>query len=300
VEFSSPPEVGADAATPAPAGGAESESPRARRRPASRSARAELATVQTLAGAAVGVELCAIAGCDSARAWAGATLLGASAGLGASMFTTRDGIPQGRAQAVNTGTLFGAWTGLALFVTFPDSAQTGKGAAAAALGGQLLGAGAGLALDHVFALTEGEVSLAGSAALWTGVGSLLAAAALNPDNVDDHTLRRFYGTTLALTGLALAGGGYLARMDGVSRGRALLVDAGAIAGGGLLPLLGWLARGDSVRGEALLWSGLAGVLGGAATMYLLTRHWDVPDGPPLTMSLSPTRGGAVAGLQLMY
>lgn len=96
----------------------------------------------------------------------------------------------------------------------------------------------------------------------------------------------------------MVGGAWLARRDKVSRARALIVDLGAIAGGGLLPLVGWFVRGEQVQGEALLWSGVAGSLGGAATAYILTRAWDAPEVPNVSMSFSPTQGGGVAQLSL--
>jgi len=269
----------------------------AKRRP-SRAARAELATVQTMIGAAMGAEICGIAKCDEARAWTGAVILGAAAGTTLSLVTTRDGIPQGRAQAVNAGTLFGTWLGVGSALAFGRSDPNAQAIAALVAGGQLLGAGAGLLADNTLTLTAGEVSLANSGALWTGVTSLLAIAAINPDADGDQVRRRFFGTTLVTTSLGLAGGAWLARRDHVSRGRALMVDVGAIAGGGMFPLVGWFIRGDEATGEGLLWSSVAGALGGAVAAYVLTQRWDAPDVPSVSMSVAPMHGGGVAELSL--
>jgi len=275
------------------------QAPRRReKRPASRGARAELASVQALIGAAAGAELCGIAECDQARAWAGTVLLGAGAGVTLSLLTTRDGIPQGRAQAVNSGGIFGTWLGVGGALALGDSDPNPQAIAAVVLGGQALGTGLGLLADNTFTLTAGEVSLANSGALWTGVTSLLSLAAIEPDSDGDELRRRFFGTTLVTTSLGLVGGAWLARRDHVSRGRALMVDLGALTGGGMLPLIGWFVRGDSATSEGLLWSSVAGTLGGAITAYVLTREWDAPEVPNLSMSFSPTQGGGVAQLSL--
>ncbi len=254
--------------------------------------------MQTLIGGAIGAELCGIRECDSARAWAAAILLGAGAGATLSLLTTRDGIPQGRAQAVNAGTLFGTWFGVGTALALGGSEPNAQAISGLIAGGQLLGAGAGLLADNIFILTPGEVSLANSGALWTGITSLLALSAIAPDGDPDKLRRRFVGTTLATTTLGLAGGGWLARRDYVSRGRALMVDVGAIAGGGMFPLFGWLIGGDNPSSEGLLWSSVAGTVSGAVVAYVLTRTWDAPDVPDLSMSVTPMQGGGVAQLSL--
>ncbi len=269
----------------------------ATRRP-SRAARAELATVQTLIGGAMGAEICGMAECDEPRAWAGAVLLGAGAGTALSLLTTRDGIPQGRAQAVNAGTVFGTWLGAGTALALGRSDPNPQAVAGLVAGGQLLGAGLGLLTDHTFIVTPGEVSLANSGALWTGITSVLALAAIAPEGDGDRLRRRFSGTTLATTTLGLAGGAWLARHDHVSRGRALMVDVGAIAGGGMLPLVGWFIGGDDPSAEGLLWASAAGTAGGAILAYALTRTWDAPEVPDLSMSLTPMQGGGVAQLNL--
>ncbi len=294
-EGSAQPAVVATAASNQPAAPGKDSKPQARR-PNSRWARAELATVQTIIGAAVGAEVCALAECEKARPWAGAVILGAGGGLTLSLLTTRDGISQGRALAVNSGTLFGTWLGVGTFLLTSGSDPSARHFAGLAIGGQLLGAGLGLAADNYLTLSPGEVSLANSGALWTGVGSLMALAAINPDSDGDQLRRRFIGTSLATTSLGLVGGAWLARRDRVSRGRAFMVDAGAIAGGGLFPLVGWFVRGEQASSAALLWSSVAGSLGGAVTAYVLTRTWDAPEAPNLSMSVSPTQGGGIAQL----
>ena len=255
----------------------------------SRGARAELATVQTLVGAAMGVELCLLAECEEPRGWAGAMLIGAGSALTLSLATTRDGIPSSRAQAANAGALWGTWLGGAAFgiAVEPDIEALGG----VLIGGQLLGAGTGVLLEKRLHLTAGEVSLASSAGLWTGLASLFALGGIEPDG--DNVGRKFLATTVGTTSLAMVGGAYLARKDHVSRGRALLVDLGAITGGGALPLVTWLIRGDDASGEGLFWSGAIGVVGGAVTAYVLTRHWDLPRAPDVGMSLTPVQGGAI-------
>lgn len=261
-------------------------------------ARGELSGVQMLGGAAIGAELCALAGCNNARAWAGATLLGAGGGLTLSLLTTRDGITSGRAQAVNLGTIYGAVLGIATLAATGSDDPGGKSVAASALAGQLAGTGLGLLADNALSLTSGEVGLAGSGLLLTAVTSGLALAAVDPQGDANHIRRRFVGTSIVTTSLGLVAGGWLARRDKVSRARALMVDLGALAGGGLLPLAGWFVRGEDAQAEALLWSSVAGALGGAATVYLLTRTWDAPEVPNVSVSFSPTQGGGLAQLSL--
>jgi hypothetical protein len=240
-------------------------------------------------GAAIGVEFCLIAECEEPRGWASAMLLGGASALTLSLLTTRDGIPSSRAQAANAGAMWGTWVGGAIFgMTWQLDTEALGGLL---IGGQVLGAGTGVLLEKRLHLTAGEVSLASSAGLWTGLASLFALGGVDPVGVNSGT--KFLGATLATTSLAMVGGAYLARRDHVSRGRALLVDLGAIAGGGALPLLTWLIKGDEASGQGLFWSGALGVVGGAVAAYALTRNWDLARGPDLAMSLTPVQGGAI-------
>ncbi len=271
-----------------------------------RGARAELVVTQTIHGMGAAAEVCAIASCDSARVWAGATLLGAGLGLTLSLALTRDGITPSLAYGINAGTFLGAWHGYALYGAIsPLYADDGGGNAlfhgtfAAMLGGQALGITAGWLIDRTLQPTVGEMAFATGLAGWaTGISAMVGSAiAIWRDELTDTGIRAFHGALLAVTDLGLVLGGLLASHVHPSRGRTLVMHAGGALGGGLAPLTAWLIGGDDMGPGGYLLSSAIGATVGLGLTYFLTRNFDA-EGPPVDISLAPLPGGATATLRM--
>ncbi|NOK14902.1 hypothetical protein HNS30_38415, partial [Corallococcus exercitus] len=84
----------------------------------SKGARASLTIVQTMHGITQGILLCAISNCQDTRAYVAVSLLGGGAGAALSLLTTRSGLTQGQAAAINSGTVWGFGYGLASIGSF--------------------------------------------------------------------------------------------------------------------------------------------------------------------------------------
>jgi hypothetical protein len=247
----------------------------------------------TINGVFMGYQACRMFGClndgnDSSRAMATSLMLGGGAGLGLTLYLTRNGITQGQAQLFSSSTTWGTWNALLL----NDRVDGHQSEAAVSLAFQAGGLGAGMVLDRVWRPTSGEVAVANTTAVWTTVLTALAfgMAGEEPDL-----------TTLVLAGdLGLVLGGALgSRLPGISRGRTLLIDTGGILGllgGGLFAALGGGNGNTEVFVPLFVGTGLG--LGIAA---FATRHWDVPAVGKTRMSVVPmgTRGwGAAVALDL--
>src|SRR5262245_22640174 len=117
-----------------------------------KSARAELAIMQTLHGIAVGIELCIIVKCDSGTAVIGLPLLGALAGVGGSLLATQDGITAGQRATANSGTLWGAWNGamiLSIMVQHDSGDTDVTTPTLVLLGSQVAGLAGGVAVGQM-------------------------------------------------------------------------------------------------------------------------------------------------------
>lgn len=234
-------------------------------------ARAGLTVAQTLHGAAQGILLCAIADCDSGQAFAGAALLGAGAGAGSALLLTREqGVTSGQAAAINSGTVWGFWFGLASLLALDLDGDEALGAAI--LGGAGF-TGVGIALALTARPTAGQVSMANSGGLWTGVVTALMLA--TSDSGDTET---FFAVEMGATAVGIIALAALSNTYTVSRGRMLIIDAGGIIGGLLGAATTYLAAGDDV-GDGLAVGTAAGVVGGLALAAYLTRDFDAPEAP---------------------
>lgn len=238
----------------------------------SKSARAELALVQTIHGIAIGVELCMIATCDDPGAFVGTILIGATAGVLGSIFLTRDGITDGQRATANSGTLWGAWNG-AMLLAIMENDGGGESVETAGLvlaGTQLAGLGAGVLVGQTLKPTDGQVALANTCGLWTGVVTLFAHETFEIDFSSNDLLTALLITTDG----ALLAGAYLGKRYPMSRGRTLVIDAGGVvgmmAGFGLVTLI----QGEDADAQLAFGAGLTGTIVGLATATWFTRRWD--------------------------
>ena len=253
-------------------------------------ARAGLIVVQTIHGATQGILLCAIAECKD-QGYSTASLLGAGLGVAVSIVGTLDGITPGKSAAINAGTVWGFWFGLASIVALDTE---GDDALATVM---LSGAGfTGLGLLVALAgePTAGQVAMANSGGLWTGIVTALFLATL-----DEGDERSFFGAEMAATGGGLLAFSLLSRVVPVTRGRMLLIDAGGIIGGLTGAALVFSFTGNEVDDGDIIFLGAGmGTLGGLALTTYLTRNFDYRNMPEVTLAPTSTKHGGM-GLAMM-
>jgi hypothetical protein len=256
-------------------------------------ARAQLALYQTLHGIGVGIELCALADCNDAKIVVSAATLGGLLGLGTALYATRNGITEGHARAIDTGTVWGFWQALALSAVDSDN-FSGRQWAGILLAGQLAGLGVGEAVGELVKPRAGTVALADTAGTWAGVLTLLGHAATNFSASKNAT----WLSILALSdvGFALgAAGGQFIQMSG---GRTLIIDAGGIMG----MLVGMAAatvasKTPSANDGFFFGSAIAGSVIGLGLATWLSTGWDEPEIPAHVL-IMPTQGGGMASLRI--
>ncbi len=253
-------------------------------------ARAELISFQTSAGILAGAEICVLAQCDDTRAVIALLLLGAGAGVTVSTLATSDGITPGHATAIDTGTLWGAWNGLASAVVLDvDDEQQGVGLI---LLGQLVGTAVGHVAFEVLEPSAGDVSLSTSVGMWAGVMVAFAHGIAEFD-ADPQLLM---GTLLLASDVGLIGGAFLSELLPMSRGRALLIDASGLLGTLTGVGVDLLIQGEDAEPQPLFALGLAGMVAGLGLGAYLSREWDLEEAPDVQLSALPLRDGAGFGL----
>jgi hypothetical protein len=263
-----------------------------RREAPTRGARAELASFQTFHGIAVGVEVCLLTNCQSSTGGVALMVLGGGAGLTLSLMSASEGIRPGTTALLDSGVVWGAWNAIAIGVAGDFHSQA---AAGGLLVGQGLGLGAGAALSAAVRPTAGQVSLANTVGLWSGLITLFARGA----DQFSGSRQSIMLTLLSASDVGLAGGALLAAHFPVSRGHALLIDAGGAAGA--LSALGVtaLVGGNGTKSQTYFLAMIPGTLVGLAASAYLTRHWDAPHLPTdLALAVSPLADGhgATAGV----
>lgn len=247
-------------------------------------ARAELAIIQTFNGIGAGVNTCGLLSCSGPRPHVVSALLGGGAGLAASLYLSRDGITQGHALSVNSGSL---WGGVHAFLLAQALQTAGKTTSAILLAGQLGGTAIGHYAWSAFGPSAGDVSTANSGGIWAMVVNLLiqSAAQVNLSNA------AYYGSMIAAADLGLIGAGILASYMPMSRSRTLIIDAGGILG----LLLGFganmLIEGASPSDRNFFGLGALGTAAGLVTATLLTQNWDLDALPSVQLSVIPTEQG---------
>lgn len=251
-----------------------------------RGARAAVIVGQTIHGATQGLLLCAIVECKE-QGYPSAGLLGAGVGLTTSLLAAR-GLTPGQAGAINSGTVWGFWFGVASLVAFDLEDDEAIGAAIAGGAGFT---GLGILLAGVLQPTAGQVSMANSGGLWAGA---LTALFLTP--MDRLTVEDVFRVELGATAGGLLAFAVLSSVVPVSRGRMLLIDAGGIIGGLAGASFVFSFLGEESGDGIAVGTGVGALAGLALTTYL-TRNFD---GRGPEVALAPTtmgRGGT--GLALV-
>jgi hypothetical protein len=250
-------------------------------------ARAELILFQTVHGASLGFEVCALVGCDGARAHAAALMTGAGGGAALAWFLTIGGITPGHAELLDSGTTWGAWNGLAIVDASADDFDDLDEQAIAGIFvvAQLAGTAGAELVWWQLRPTSGQVATANTVGFWTVVVTALAhgAAQEEPSFI-----------TLALAGdVGLFVGAMLARRAPMSRGRSYLVDAGGVVGF----LVGLLVASGMDDAAPAFSSMLVGTSLGLGAAVLLTREWDIPPPPKgTTVTPFPVQGGGLGAM----
>ncbi|MFL5348027.1 MAG: hypothetical protein ACJ8AT_24820 [Hyalangium sp.] len=250
-----------------------------------RFARGSLVVWQTLHGATQGALLCAIADCEG-RAFLGASLVGAGIGAGVSwLITDHTGITPGQSGAINSGTSWGVWYGIALHELLDTN--DGKAQAGLVMAGMVSLTGVGIAIAVLGTPTAGQVSMANSGGLWAGVVPALFLAAL-----DGGSTKTFFAIETAVSTAGILTFAVLSASYLPSQGRVLLIDSGGILGG-LLGAAAVAIAGANGQGVAV-GAGLGALAGLGLTTYI-TRDFDAPDTETPRVALAPAvmgRGGA--------
>lgn len=249
-----------------------------------RFARGSLVVWQTLHGATQGALLCGIADCEG-RAFLAASLLGAGIGATISWMTTEDtGITPGQSGVINSGTSWGVWYGIAANEMFDVNGGAEYGVVMASMVGLT---GAGIAIAVLGTPNAGQVAMANSGGLWTGVVTALFLAA-----TDGGSKQTFFTIETVVSGVGLLTLAILSNSHPTSQGRVLLIDSGGILGG-LLGAAAVAIAGADGKGVAV-GAGI-GVLGGLGLTTYITRDFDAPDTDTPKVALAPAamgRGGA--------
>ncbi|HVZ73128.1 MAG TPA: hypothetical protein VHJ20_12185, partial [Polyangia bacterium] len=245
--------------------------------------RAGLAAFATLGGIAVGAELCAAVSCSSGDAVLELSFLVGGSSLAAALVSTPNGVRPGTAAALESGFLWGAWNAVALDEVKGVTLERGM---AYLMLGEGLGIGLGGVASATARPTAGQVSLATTVGLWTGVLTWFGRGARDLPTTDDVS----FAAMATTSDLGLAAGSLLAAGFPLSRGHALMIDAGgmggALAGLGVVAIIGGSGTRWTTYYKALVPSTLAGL---AAAAYF-TRDWEVPS-LPVSVAIAPSPGG---------
>jgi hypothetical protein len=242
-------------------------------------ARGELISVQTLHGLLDGLLICAAVECNDGRAVVGLGFLGLLAGGGLS-FALSDGITSGQALAVNSGTAWGIWHGIAVNAMLEPQGETVAGIM---LGMNLAGTALGTATAAFLKPKNGQVSFANSAGLWSTTLTLFVMNAAGVNIFEDDG---FWQASLLASDLGLLAGALGATQLDISRGRVLLIDAGGVVGMFLGMGVAVLAAEEPSQ-ELVGALGTLGILGGLTSVYFLSAGIDEPDDSGASVMFMP-------------
>lgn len=225
----------------------------------------ELMAFQTLHGVGQGILLCAAFGCEDARPFALAGFAGASVGAGLSIIGFKR-LRYGQASAIDSGTGWGIWNGIALAVITEPDERAGM-----AIVSGLMAAGTLAGIGSAFlAPRNGAVSFSNSSGIWLGVLTLLIGIAAEAD-----FQKTIMPIGMAVTNAGLVAGAIASRYLPISRGRVLLIDAGGVVG--LLLGLGLAALiNTELPGPLAGTLSSIGTAAGLVSTYFITSRLDEP------------------------
>ncbi len=237
---------------------------------ATNTARAELATFQTLHGIVLAVQLALLAEVSTERPVMAMAMMGGGLGLGLSLWSTASGITSGQSQAINTGTMWGAWNAGAMSILLdrlvdPLPYNAGLGLLMA---GQVGGIAAGAYLWNRWGPHAGEITVASSTGIWSGALTAMLLGIMAPGIDDDLRL----ATLLVMSDLGLLSGALLSRHIQMSRSRANIINLS----GGLGTFIGFVTAifFDVFDTQVMLGFTTLGALGGLALGLHFTEGWD--------------------------
>jgi hypothetical protein len=204
-------------------------------------------------------------------------------------FGTPHDLPLGTSSLTITGSLAGGVVGGSLVATLTDHFDPSL-AAPAIGGGMVIGAAASYYAGRHTNPSAGDAAIINSGAVWGAVSSSLLALSFNASTQISG------GIVLSGVGIGTAGGVLLQRYFTISRGHAVLIDASGIAGliGGLATL-SLVSRADnaSVKNDERTSNyALGGLITGLIVGGVLTRHLDEPKlAVRPALNKAPTAGG---------
>ncbi len=258
-------------------------------------ARAELVVAQTIHGVGLGLELCLLASCDDSRAIGAAMVVGGGAGLGLSLLLTSDGITPGHAALLNSGTFWGAATGLFTIGTINPSES--RAVPVSMMAGQLAGMGVGHLIWRATHASSADVAVATSGGMWADFVTLMLGFTIANGGPDEP--EPMFGALLGSTVLGLGAGALLADAYPMSRSRVLVIDGGGVAGGLVGVGAALIIQSDEAAPYFLLPA--IGAVGGLVTTAILTRGWDDDsDAPHVAMGVAPWQGGAMFNASMTW
>lgn len=256
--------------------------------------RGELAAGLTIHGAATGVQACMMFDCRSTAAVAATTTAGAAVGMtGGLLWSRYYDVTHGRANAINSGGLWGTVAGIGAGVLSNVSHPTAMGLT---IGGRLTGIAAGYLLAETLRPTAGDVALVNLGAVWAGASYLLlTSGALGLE----MSPQLGFGTLLAASTLGGAVGAATTRIIPMSRTRTSLISASGLFGAFAGLAAPAIATGGDAELPALSTGALIGTVAGLTAGGFFTRNFDDPEQferPNLSLSVTPSSPGTHSGV----
>ena len=232
-----------------------------------------------------------------------------SAGLSAgavALLDRGDGMRYGAAQAIASGMTIGlaqgvAWTTYFQAASGYESQLSSKEYASVLWSSTTAGAVTGAIIGQVSRSTPGRAAFVSSATLWPALAFGLAGAGLSSDDQhqDDHA---FLASAIGASAGTIAGT-LLAGQVAPTTARVRFLDLGAVAGGLAAGGLAAAAAPKDTNGQGIFLAADAGLVGGVALAWALTRNMPRDEGaeyhePKATIlpTLTPQKGGLGVGV----
>jgi len=233
--------------------------PSIRRRKIDRSGRIESIVFGTLYTTWLGIGSARLANAESEKAIAAGMMMGAPAGLLASLALTRNArLSKGQSALINFSGYWGTWQGYGLAILL-DGNDDEKTMIGSAMAGGMLGLLATSILTRKIDPSLGDASMINYGGIW-GTWLLFCSAMMADVEDSDHLL----GIALAGGNLGAAAMAALSPKVEVSLARATLINLGGVAGtivaGGLLLLT--LPENEKTVYATLMAGGILGLIGG--------------------------------------
>lgn len=254
-------------------------------------ARAELAIFQLYHGLFFGYQSCSIFDCDDPDIVNLLAVSGAGIGLGGSFLVARDGITSGQARAINSGSLWGAWTGFASAGLLGDYSR--PTILRTMMMTQAAGTAAGYLLSEQLRPTGGDVRLVNHAGFWSGIYYLAITDGILQIDQTDRSLAT---GLLVSTYLGAILGSQVAIERPMSAARVYLITVSGILGAHAGAAIAYSGESNNALNTRLTAATtLIGITTGLGVGAVLTRELD-QDEPAyqranMSFSMIPTNDG---------